>query len=60
MDGLLLNTEAFYTTVQKQILAEYGYDFTWELKAQVCRAKMRSTRLLRSLVNCLLRKHADR
>lgn len=36
MDGLLLNTETFYTIVQKQILAKYGKEFTWDLKAQVC------------------------
>ena len=35
MDGLLLNTETFYTIVQKQILAKYGKEFTWDLKAQV-------------------------
>lgn len=35
MDGLLLNTEEFYTIVQKDILAKYGKEFTWALKAQV-------------------------
>eukprot|EP00271_Cylindrocystis_brebissonii_P001255 TRINITY_DN11577_c0_g1_i1.p1 TRINITY_DN11577_c0_g1~~TRINITY_DN11577_c0_g1_i1.p1 ORF type:complete len:232 (+),score=24.67 TRINITY_DN11577_c0_g1_i1:376-1071(+) len=35
MDGLLLDTESFYTTVQKKILARYGKDFTYELKAKM-------------------------
>ena len=32
MDGLLLDTESFYTTVQQKLLKPYGRDFTWELK----------------------------
>ncbi|KFM26892.1 hypothetical protein F751_4953 [Auxenochlorella protothecoides] len=32
MDGLLLNTEEFYTVVQQNIAADYGKEFTWELK----------------------------
>lgn len=35
MDGLLLDTETFYTIVQEKIVARYGRTFTWELKAQV-------------------------
>jgi hypothetical protein len=36
MDGLLLNTESFYTIAQKEILAKYGREFTWELKVKGC------------------------
>ena len=38
MDGLLLNTETFYTIVQKKILAEYGHTFTWALKIRLYRS----------------------
>jgi hypothetical protein len=34
MDGLLLNTESFYTIVQKDLLKQYGKEHTWELKAK--------------------------
>ena len=34
MDGLLLNTEAFYTLVQEQCLQRFGKPFTWSLKAR--------------------------
>lgn len=34
MDGLLLNTEEFYTVVQQNIAADYGKEFTWELKVR--------------------------
>ena len=37
MDGLLLNTETFYTIVQRKILAEYGHTFTWALKIRLYR-----------------------
>ena len=32
MDGLLLDTESFYTTVQQKLCAKYGKEFTWDLK----------------------------
>ncbi|KAJ4754954.1 glycerol-3-phosphatase 1 [Rhynchospora pubera] len=35
MDGLLLDTEGFYTLVQEKILEPYGKKFDWELKAQM-------------------------
>jgi beta-phosphoglucomutase-like phosphatase (HAD superfamily) len=35
MDGVLLDTETFYTTVQQQILAKYGKEFTWALKSKM-------------------------
>eukprot|EP00877_Chromochloris_zofingiensis_P009476 jgi/Chrzof1/4782/Cz14g26080.t1 len=35
MDGLLLNTETFYTIAQQEILARHGRQFTWELKAKI-------------------------
>jgi phosphoglycolate phosphatase-like HAD superfamily hydrolase len=35
MDGVILDTESFYTVVQKQILAKYGREFTWALKAKM-------------------------
>lgn len=35
MDGLLLDTENFYTEVQTKILARYGKEFSWALKAKM-------------------------
>ncbi|KAG7021724.1 (DL)-glycerol-3-phosphatase 1, mitochondrial [Cucurbita argyrosperma subsp. argyrosperma] len=35
MDGLLLDTEGFYTEVQQKILARYDKTFDWSLKAKM-------------------------
>ncbi|KAL2635537.1 hypothetical protein R1flu_007016 [Riccia fluitans] len=35
MDGLLLDTENFYSIVQEKILARYGKKFDWSLKAKM-------------------------
>ncbi|CAN1811307.1 (DL)-glycerol-3-phosphatase 2 [Linum perenne] len=35
MDGLLLDTEKFYTEVQENILARYNKTFDWNLKAKM-------------------------
>lgn len=35
MDGLLLDTETFYTVAQQQILAGLGKEFSWDLKAKM-------------------------
>nr|XP_017248341.1 PREDICTED: (DL)-glycerol-3-phosphatase 2 isoform X3 [Daucus carota subsp. sativus]XP_017248343.1 PREDICTED: (DL)-glycerol-3-phosphatase 2 isoform X3 [Daucus carota subsp. sativus] len=35
MDGLLLDTEKFYTEVQEMILARYNKTFDWSLKAKM-------------------------
>lgn len=34
-DGLLLDTETFYTIAQQQILAKLGREFSWDLKAKM-------------------------
>jgi pseudouridine-5'-monophosphatase len=35
MDGLLLNTESFYTDVQRDLVKQYGKEHTWELKSKM-------------------------
>ncbi|KAL5221650.1 hypothetical protein ABZP36_026363 [Zizania latifolia] len=46
MDGLLLDTEGFYTEVQEKILARYGKVFDWSLKAKMMGKKaMESARI---------------
>ncbi|EIJ43053.1 haloacid dehalogenase superfamily protein, subfamily IA, variant 3 with third motif having DD or ED [Beggiatoa alba B18LD] len=35
MDGVLLDTEPFYTTVTQHIAQQYGKNFTWALKSQM-------------------------
>lgn len=47
MDGLLLDTEGFYTVVQQRILAKYNREFTWALKAKMMGQKaIESARLM--------------
>ncbi|KAJ6435496.1 hypothetical protein OIU84_000647 [Salix udensis] len=46
MDGLLLDTEKFYTEVQEIILARYNKTFDWSLKAKMMGKKaMESARI---------------
>jgi Predicted phosphatase/phosphohexomutase len=35
MDGLLLDTEPFYTLVTQQIAQSYGKNFDWSLKSKI-------------------------
>lgn len=35
MDGLLLDTEPFYTIVQQEIASRHGKEFTFEIKAKM-------------------------
>ena len=35
MDGLLLNTERFYSMVTQQIVERYGKNFDWTLKSKI-------------------------
>ena len=35
MDGLLLDTENFYTDVTQQIVSRYGKNFDWSIKSQM-------------------------
>ncbi|CAL5011428.1 unnamed protein product [Urochloa decumbens] len=47
MDGLLLDTEGFYTAVQEKILARYGKVFDWSVKAKMMgKTTAESTRIL--------------
>ncbi|MFQ5560259.1 MAG: HAD-IA family hydrolase [Nitrospinota bacterium] len=47
MDGLLLDTEIFYTQVTQRIVSEFGKEFTWALKARMMgRNALESAKLL--------------
>ncbi len=35
MDGLLLDTETFYTQAQNHVLSRFGLEVTWEVKAMM-------------------------
>lgn len=49
MDGLLLDTETFYTIVQQNILAKHGKQFTWALKAKMMGKKALEAAQVRGL-----------
>lgn len=51
MDGLLLDTEPFYTQVTQTIVGEYGKVFDWSIKSQMIGKK--SSDSARILVNAL-------
>ena len=47
MDGLLLDTEPFYTEVTQTIVSRYGHTFDWSLKSQMIgKRAMDSARIL--------------
>jgi pseudouridine-5'-monophosphatase len=47
MDGLLLDTEPFYTQATQEVVAEFGKAFTWTLKARMMgRPAIESARFL--------------
>ena len=47
MDGLLLDTENFYTDVTQQIVSRYGKNFNWSIKSQMLgRPALESARTL--------------
>jgi pseudouridine-5'-monophosphatase len=47
MDGLLLDTEPFYTEVTQSIVSRYGHNFDWSLKSKMIGKKaMDSARIL--------------
>src|SRR5262245_51425430 len=47
MDGLLLDTEPFYTEVTQAIIGRYGHTFDWSVKSRMIGKKaMDSARIL--------------
>ncbi len=51
MDGLLLDTEPFYTEVTQQIVGRYGKTFDWSVKSQMIGRDARES--AKTLVNAL-------